>query len=183
MKNPMKPIYKALKKIARGIEDVDNTMNTGVLQEYESDAPLRCFFRKINPNVQLPERKGTAYDLFLPEDVHIEAGETVHVPLGFACKLPMGESAFLLMRSSTWKTWGVCLGNQIGLWDGEFCGDDDEVGLILYRPNSYKDYPTTIPAGTRIAQFVTFRNRPSLKFEVVEHLPDQTRGGFGSTGL
>ena len=143
---------------------------------------LNCQFRKIHPNVKLPERNGAAYDLFLPEDVTITAGQTVRIPLGFACALPEGYSAFILMRSSTWEKWGVCLGNQLGLWDGGFRGNKDQVGLICYRPNSYKDYPAIIPAGTRIAQFVIFKNSPDLNFEIVDSLPDPSRGGFGSTG-
>ena len=182
MKDRLKQINKALKKIAAAIGDIDNSMNTGWLTEYESDAPLRCLFRKLNPNVKLPERKGAAYDLYLPEDVTIDAGQTVRIKLGFACKLPLGYSAFILMRSSTWEKWGICLGNQLGLWDGDFCGDEDQLELIAYRPNSYKDYPKVIPAGTRIAQFVIFKHSPNLNFEVVENLPDPSRGGFGSTG-
>lgn len=149
----------------------------------DNPPPLNCKFRKIHPNVRIPERNGAAYDLFLPEEVLISAGQTVRIPLGFACALPEGYSAFILMRSSTWQKWGVCLGNQIGLWDGGFRGNDDQLGLICYRPNSYKDYPVTIPAGTRIAQFVIFKNSPDLNFEVVDSLPEPSRGGFGSTGV
>lgn len=148
----------------------------------DDNRPLTAQFRKLNPNVRLPERNGAAWDLYLPEDVTIEAGQTVKIKLGFACKLPNGYSAFILMRSSTWGKWGICLGNQLGLWDGDYGGNEDELGLICYRPNSYKDYPTVIPAGTRIAQFIIFKNPPNLNFEVVESLPDSSRGGFGSTG-
>lgn len=143
---------------------------------------LKVYFRKIDESVRLPERNGAAWDLFLPKDVHIQAGQTVEIPLGFAAALPEGYSAFILMRSSTWKKWGLCLGNQIGLWDGGYRGNKDQVGLIVYRPNSYKGYPETIPAGTRIAQFIIFVNPPDLDFEIVDNLPNPSRGGFGSTG-
>ena len=144
---------------------------------------LKVYFRKIDENVRLPERNGAAWDLFLPADVHIEAGQTIRIQLGFAAALPEGYSAFILMRSSTWGKWGVCLGNQIGLWDGGYRGNKDQLGLICYRPKSYKGYPTIIPAGTRIAQFIIFKNPPDLDFEIVDNLPDPSRGGFGSTGV
>ena len=75
----------------------------------DDNRPLTAQFRKLNPNVRLPERNGAAWDLYLPEDVTIEAGQTVKIKLGFACKLPNGYSAFILMRSSTWGKWGICL--------------------------------------------------------------------------
>ena len=185
----MKSIYDGmLKAFKRGLKSaIENEGHVFVTVKtelpVEEETPLTCQFRKIHPNVRLPERNGAAWDLYLPEDVHIEAGQTVTIPLGFAWKLPAGYSAFILLRSSTWKKWGVCLGNQLALIDEGFCGNDDQLGLICYRPNSYKDYPTTIPAGTRITQFIIFQNPPDLNFEVVENLPDPSRGGFGSTGL
>lgn len=185
----MKSIYDTLlKTFKRSLKSVQAD-NSGVVVKIEmakqpdDKRPLTAQFRKINPNVRLPERNGAAWDLYLPEDVTIEAGQTVKIKLGFACKLPNGYSAFILLRSSTWGKWGICLGNQLGLWDGDYGGNEDELGLICYRPNSYKEYPTLIPAGTRIAQFIIFKNPPDLNFEVVESLPDASRGGFGSTGI
>ena len=122
----------------------------------KNDQPLTCLFRKIDP--------------------------AVRIPLGFACKLPDGYCALILSRSSTWEKWGLCLGNQLGLVDGSYCGDNDEWQLLTYRPNSYKNYPATIPAGTRICQFILARTAPDLNFEIVDSLPDPSRGGFGSTG-
>ena len=180
-KQRLKALKKAFKEFY--LDDIIGEMTINLVKQEEKSEPLTCQFRKINPNVRLPERNGAAWDLYLPEDVHIEAGQTVTIPLGFAWKLPAGYSAFILLRSSTWKKWGVCLGNQLALIDEGFCGNDDQLGLICYRPNSYKDYPTTIPAGTRITQFIIFQNPPDLNFEVVENLPDPSRGGFGSTGL
>lgn len=88
----------------------------------DNPPPLNCKFRKIHPNVRLPERNGAAYDLFLPEEVLISAGQTVRIPLGFACALPEGYSAFILMRSSTWQKWGVCLGTRSVFGTADFAG-------------------------------------------------------------
>lgn len=54
----------------------------------------KILFKKLEPNVKLPERNGAAYDLFLPDDVEIDAGETVRIHLGFACKLPEGYRTY-----------------------------------------------------------------------------------------
>lgn len=40
-----------------------------------------------------------------------------------------------------------------------------------------------IPAGTRICQFRLHRENPHVVFEQVEHLENENRGGFGSTGV
>lgn len=139
-------------------------------------------FKKIHANAQIPVRNGACWDLFLPEDVTINPGETVKIRLGFACKLPTGWHALINMRSSTWKKWGVCLSNQTGVIDNAYCGNADEWILSTYRPHSFTDYPTVIPAGTRLAQFRLERDNPDLNFEIVDSLEDESRGGFGSTG-
>lgn len=143
---------------------------------------MKCYFKKLDPNAKLPVKNGAAYDLFLPQDVEIRPGETVRIHLGFACKLPDGYHALINMRSSTWQRWGLCLTNQTGIIDNAYCGDNDEWILSVYRPNSFKDYPERIPAGTRLAQFRLEQDSPELEFEIVEHLNCVSRGGFGSTG-
>lgn len=139
-------------------------------------------FKKLRPGFKKPERNGAAYDLFLPEDIVIHAGETVKIHLGFACRLPEGYHALINMRSSTWEKWGVCLTNQTGIIDNDYCGDEDEWILSVYRPNSFKDYPELIPAGTRLAQFRLEEDLIGLEFVEVQSL-GKSRGGFGSTGV
>ncbi len=148
----------------------------------KNEERLKVLFKTLNPNAAIPVRNGAAYDLFIPEDVKIEAGETVKIRLGFACKLPDGYHALINMRSSTWGKWGLCLSNQTGIIDNGYCGESDEWILSVYRPNSFKEFPTLIPAGTRIAQFRLEQDCPELEFEKVDHLTSLSRGGFGSTG-
>ena len=40
----------------------------------------------------------------------------------------------------------------------------------------------TIPAHTRLCQFRILTNQPVIMFDTVDHLKDDSRGGFGSTG-
>lgn len=145
------------------------------------DRTEKVLFKILNPGAQIPERKGACYDLFVPTDVTIQAGQTVRIPLGFACKLPKGWHALINMRSSTWKKWGICLTNQTGIIDNAYCGNTDEWILSVYRPHSFEE-SIKIPAGTRIAQFRIEQDCPTLQFECVDKLPDESRNGFGSTG-
>ena len=42
--------------------------------------------------------------------------------------------------------------------------------------------PVTVEKGDRICQFRIMKKQPELEFVTVEHLKDESRGGFGSTG-
>ena len=189
----MKSIYDGmLKAFKRGLKSaIENEGRVFVTVKtelpVEEKTPLTCQFRKINQNVRLPERNGAAYDLFLPEDITISPGETVKIDLGFACKLPPGYFAVIAMRSSTWARWGFLQTNGIGIIDKDYCGNEDRWKASVWFPkeNAVADaiYPITIPAGTRIAQFILMPIFPDLNFEIVDNLPDPSRGGFGSTGL
>lgn len=184
--NTNEQITTTLENINESINDLDETLNffslalCGIMEGVPSK-PEKVLFKIIKPGAQIPVRNGACYDLFIPENVTILAGQTVKIPLGFACKLPKGWHALINMRSSTWKKWGICLTNQTGIIDNAYCGNADEWILSVYRPHSFES-PIDIPAGTRIAQFRIERDCPTLEFEVVDNLPDKSRNGFGSTG-
>lgn len=180
-------IEKTLKKISENISEINETLGFYYIAlcsvfDGAQKEPKVVLFKKLHPNAQVPVRTGACYDLFLPEDVTINPGETIKIGLGFACKLPEGYHALINMRSSTWAKWGLCLSNQTGIIDNAYCGNSDEWILSVYRPNSFKDYPAIIPAGTRLAQFRIENDCPELEFNEVDNLPDKSRNGFGSTG-
>ena len=116
-------------------------------------------------------------DLRASEQVTLKAGELKLIPLGVAMQLPEGYEAHLLPRSSTFKTWGIIQTNSMGIVDGSYCGDND-----MWRMPVYATRDTTINVNDRIAQFRIVKNQPQIYFEVVEHLGNTDRGGFGSTG-
>lgn len=107
--------------------------------------------------------------------------------LGVCMEMPKGYEAMVLPRSSTFKRYGVTLANSEGVIDGLFCGNDDVWGmpLIAYRN-------TTIPKGTRVAQFriqlsqkatiwqkIKWLFSSSIKIKKVNSLDNEARGGFG----
>jgi dUTP pyrophosphatase len=74
---------------------------------------------------------------------------------------------------------GLRIANSPGLIDA---GYRDEVGIILHNTNTED---VTLPAGTRIAQFVLMQ-KTEILFEQVNSVADigeDRGGGFGSTGL
>lgn len=143
----------------------------------------RIKFRPIRKGVKLPVKKGAAYDLFLPEEVEIKENEFKFIPLGFACKLPQNCYALILARSSTWIKYGLTLTNCVGLIDNAYSGNEDEWKLPVKRDNGAAGKSITIPAGTRLAQFLIVHDDRGYDFEVVDDLGGESRGGFGSTGV
>ena len=170
---------------------------TGFTKIYDKDwnvtkerMTFPILIRKIRP-VRTPEKNGACFDLFLPEDVTVQQpGTFFFIPLGVCIKFPKGYYAELLVRSSTPLKWGIELANSVGIIDGAYCGDKDEWKMLVRRPYGLAiAYPDIIPVGTRIAQFKIVKgdieeNGMGIDFEFqeVEHLPDPSRGGFGSTG-
>lgn len=92
--------------------------------------------------------------------------------------LPEGYEAMLLPRSSTFKQWGILQTNSEGVIDSTFCGDDD---VWMFPALATRD--VTIPKNTRICQFRIQEEQPVIKFVAVESLENESRGGFGSSGL
>lgn len=120
---------------------------------------------------------GDWIDLRIAEDVTLEAGEFKLIPLGIAMMLPKGYEALVIPRSSTFKKYGIIQANSIGLIDETYCGDNDE-----WKFPAYATKAICISKNTRICQFRILKHQSALAIIEVEHLSDNDRGGFGSTG-
>lgn len=140
--------------------------------------------------------KGNLIDVYANEDVFVPYMGYAMIRLGFALALPKGCIAKLYPRSSTFKTWGIIQTNHVGIIDETYCGDNDEwqypvqctmpMQTIKTEINGHKVTiaGTWIKKGDKIAQFEIVRATHPLmyNFEEVEHLDNNDRGGFGSTG-
>ena len=120
---------------------------------------------------------GDWLDLHASENVTMKAGEFKLIPLGVAMELPKGYEAHIVPRSSTFKRWKVLQANGIGIIDHSFCSDED-----VWMFPAYATEDTHINFNDRICQFRIVKNQPPVIFEIVEHLKNKVRGGFGSTG-
>ncbi len=123
------------------------------------------------------EGKSDWIDLRASEDVELTAGEFRLIPLGIAMELPRGYEAHIVPRSSTYKNFGIIQTNHMGIIDESYCGDHDQWFFPAY---ALRD--TRICAGDRICQFRIMEHQPTIRFEEVESLGHEDRGGFGSTG-
>lgn len=135
---------------------------------------------------------GDWIDLYANKDMFIPEGTRAMIPLGVAMELPEGYEAHLAPRSSTFKTWGIIQTNSVGVVDHSYMGDNDQWHMPVYcmfgKDKLCDDDGVTISHGTyihrgdKIAQFRIMEVQPTIEFEEVDHLGNEDRGGFGSTG-
>ena len=122
--------------------------------------------------------QGDWIDLRAGYDYKLAKGELKLIKLGVAMELPEGCEAIIAPRSSMTKNFGIIQANSIGIIDNSYCGDSDEWGLFAY---AIRD--TEIHKNDRICQFRIQDNQPAIEFETVETLGNESRGGWGSTGV
>lgn len=129
---------------------------------------------------------GDWIDLYANERVELRKGQFHLLRLGVAMELPEGYEAILVVRSSTFKNYGVIQTNSFGVIDESYKGDNDEWKLPIYclePSHSVRgELLTIIEKGDKIAQFRVFKHQPGILLNVVEILDNADRGGFGSTG-
>ena len=121
-------------------------------------------------------------DLFCPETITINPGETVKINLQIKCEALSDDrqrnvSYYLYPRSSIIKT-PLRLSNSVGIIDAGYRGD-----IIAYVDN-IKNESYTISQGDRLFQICAGNLEP-IEFQLVNDLSNTQRGtsGFGSTGL
>lgn len=121
---------------------------------------------------------GDWIDLRAGIDMVLSKGEIALIPLGVAMQLPEGYEAHVVPRSSTLKYFGVMETNSMGIIDNSYCGDNDEwcMPVVALRD-------TEIHKNDRVCQFRIEKKQPSIEFEEVDHLGNEDRGGFGTTGV
>lgn len=122
--------------------------------------------------------KGDWIDLRSAETVEMKQGEYRLIKLGVGMILPEGYEAHIVPRSSTFTRFGVIQTNHCGIIDESYCGDNDQWHFPAY---ALRD--TIIHKNDRICQFRIVKKQPTVEFEVVDHLSETNRGGFGSTGI
>lgn len=122
-----------------------------------------------------------AFDLIASEDVVIPAKGCGIMKTGLVVEIPKGYGLGILPRSSTGRKTGLMTMNAMGLIDQDYCGVDDEIGVIWFNT---RDEDFHISAGDRLAQacfirmdIADFEDLSGGNWEVSE-----TRGGWGSTG-
>lgn len=152
----------------------DNIFNNNNDDETEK-IKIKYFDNEIDKIEKIS--KGDWIDLRSAETIHLKKGEFHLIPLGVGMKLPDGYEANIVPRSSTYKNFKVLQTNCFAVIDNSYSGDSDQWMMPVIAMED-----TTINKNDRICQFRINEIQPEIEFEVVEHLDDVSRGGFGSTG-
>lgn len=142
---------------------------------------VTAYVNVVDERAEVPQY-GTSlsagFDLAVIDDVKLWPAESDVYSTGLIIQAPPDHMLLVTPRSSTFKKWGVTLGNTVGIVDEDYCGPEDVLRLYIHNPGSGV---ASIPAGTRLAQGI-FVPITRTAFEVREESLARTRGGWGSTG-
>jgi dUTP pyrophosphatase len=122
--------------------------------------------------------KGDWIDLRSAYDEEFKTGEFGFIDLGISIKIPKGYEAHLAPRSSTFKNYGILQVNSVGIIDESYSGNEDIVKMPIYATRN-----TLIKKNDRICQFRIIEKMPEVTIIEVDNMEDESRGGFGSTGV
>lgn len=154
-------------------------------------------------------KNGDWIDLYAYDNYIYEVGAFFMVNLGVSMKLPEGYEAHLAMRSGTFKKYGLIQTNAVGVIDESYCGNDDIWHLPVYclaepvkpahdpihQKEIYDEGDTgkienkklfVIKKGDRLCQFRIMKKMQAeeeIKFTKVDNMEDESRGGFGNSGI
>lgn len=116
-------------------------------------------------------------DLRVAENVSMKQGEYRLISMGISVEIPKGYEMLIVPRSSAYKNFGILQTNAMGVVDESFCGDNDIIRMPILAMRD-----TEIHINDRIGQFRLMPHQPEVHFIEVDHLDNEDRGGFGTTG-
>lgn len=143
---------------------------------------MQVNIKRIDPSLPLPEYHtagSVAFDIYTREDAIVEPHSFALVPGNFIIETPPGHMLIIAARSSSAKKKGLSMRNGIGIIDQDYCGNGDEIHIMLQNLTSE---PVSISRGERLAQGV-FVKIEKAEWREVNEMAKNNRGGFGSTGL
>ena len=141
---------------------------------------MQIKIKRFDKSLPLPVHKtsgAVAVDLYSRIDVEIKPKEIVYIPMNVAIKIPDGYFVMLAPRSSTHKM-GIMGVNGVGIFDRDYCGDNDEYHFAAYN---FTEGTVKIEKSTRLCQLLLIKCE-NFDFDEVESMGESSRGGFGTTG-
>ena len=142
---------------------------------------MKLKIKRFDKSLPLPVHKtagAVAVDLSTRIDLIIEPHQIAYVPMNVAIKIPDGYFILMTQRSSTHKI-GIVGLNGVGVFDRDYCGDDDEYHYVAYN---FTDKQVKIEKGVRLCQLLLIKCE-NFDFQEVDKMDSINRGGFGTTGI
>jgi len=141
---------------------------------------MKIKIKRFDKSLPLPIHKtsgAVAVDLYSRLDVEIKSKEIFYIPMNVALEIPDGYFVLMAPRSSTHKL-GIMGINGVGVFDRDYCGDNDEYHFLVYN---FTNKSVFIEKGTRLCQLLLIKCE-NFDFEEVNEMKNASRGGIGSTG-
>lgn len=143
---------------------------------------MQIKIKRIDTSLPLPEYHtagSVAFDFYSRTDMTIAPNNIAMLPSNFIIQTPPGYMLMIASRSSLAKKKGLKLGNGIGIIDQDYCGENDEINLLVHN---FTDQEVKIEKGERLCQGVLVKI-DKAEWQEVDKINDKSRGGFGSTGI
>ena len=135
-------------------------------------------------NINLPVRKtkcSAAYDIEAAEDTIVpsfkKGMKATLVSTGLKAYMQEDEVLYLFAKSSGFGKKGIMLSNAVGVIDGDYHGNEDNDGHIMFSIINLKDEDLHIKKGDAIGQAMFTKY---LKADD-DNATEIRKGGFGST--
>lgn len=141
---------------------------------------MQIKIKRFDKTLPLPVHKtsgAVAVDLYSRVETTIAPHQIGYVPMNVAIEIPQSYFIMSAPRSSTHKL-GLMGANGVGIFDRDFCGDNDEYNFIALN---YTDQPVTVEKGTRLCQLLLIKCE-NFELDEVDTMGNPSRGGIGSTG-
>jgi len=118
------------------------------------------------------------YDLYIPFDAELEAGESIMIPTGFRCRIREDYALFIFPRSSLGFRYRFGLRNTVGIIDSDYYGSDNEGHIFVRMVNANREeLSVSLKAGTAFAQGIFL----SYGLTEDDEAGGVRNGGMGST--
>lgn len=143
---------------------------------------MKVRIKRIDKTLPLPKYEtagAVCFDVYVRESATIPAQGFNTVPANLIIETPPGYALVLAARSSTAHKKGMTMRNGIGIFDQDFCGNGDEMRVML---QNLTDKDIQVERGERLGQAM-FMKIETAEWEEVDDMENETRGGLGSTGL
>ena len=142
---------------------------------------MKVKIKRIDKELPLPiyETDGSVgFDILAREETVVKSKSTAIIPANIIVEVPKSYMLIVASRSSTPLKKGLMPPHGFGIIDHDYCGPDDEIGVIVYN---FKEEDMTVNRGEKVAQGV-FVHIDKFEWEEVDEIKEESRGGFGSTG-
>ena len=134
---------------------------------------MKVKIKRIDKELPLPiyETDGSVgFDILAREETVVKSKSTAIIPANIIVEVPKSYMLIVASRSSTPLKKGLMPPHGFGIIDHDYCGPDDEIGVIVYN---FKEEDMTVNRGEKVAQGV-FVHIDKFEWEEVDEIKEES---------